>query len=167
MLFRNHSRHKNSWLCISFLCLHYKNRLFLSLMIVRHTFPLGVICLTSLHKYFNVFKDRFSRIYYIITIYIDITLCPTYHCKLSWPIVVEEDLKVPFSIATTPRCREGHYSFLWSALLTLNPYLKMLSVKQGGSTIFWVFGMTWPWIEPWSSGEHSNHYTSRLVYLSL
>ena len=26
---------------------------------------------------------------------------------------VEGDQKAPFSIATTPRCWEGHYSFLW------------------------------------------------------
>ena len=27
--------------------------------------------------------------------------------------VVEGDQKAPFSIATTPRCREGRYSFPW------------------------------------------------------
>ena len=32
-------------------------------------------------------------------------------------IVVEEDQKAPFSIATTPRCRGGHYPFPWFALL--------------------------------------------------
>ena len=31
--------------------------------------------------------------------------------------VVEGDLKTPFSIATTPRCREGRYSFPWIAPL--------------------------------------------------
>ena len=31
--------------------------------------------------------------------------------------VVEGDQKVPFSIATTPRCRGGHYSFPWIAPL--------------------------------------------------
>ena len=31
--------------------------------------------------------------------------------------VVESDQKAPFSIATTPRCREGCYSFLWIASL--------------------------------------------------
>ena len=29
--------------------------------------------------------------------------------------VVDGDLKVPFSIATTPSCRGGHYSFPWIA----------------------------------------------------
>ncbi len=31
--------------------------------------------------------------------------------------VVEGDQKAPFSIATTPRCRGGHYSFIWIAPL--------------------------------------------------
>ena len=31
--------------------------------------------------------------------------------------VVEGDQKAPFSIASTPRCRGGHYSFPWIALL--------------------------------------------------
>ena len=31
--------------------------------------------------------------------------------------VVEGDPKVPFSIATTPRRKEGHYSFPWIAPL--------------------------------------------------
>ena len=36
------------------------------------------------------------------------------------------------SIATTLKCRRGCYSFRWIAPLTLDPYLIMLSVKQGG-----------------------------------
>ena len=31
--------------------------------------------------------------------------------------VVEGNRKAPFSIATTPRCREGRYSFPWIAPL--------------------------------------------------
>ena len=31
--------------------------------------------------------------------------------------VVEGDPKAPFSIATTPRCKGGHYSFPWIAPL--------------------------------------------------
>ena len=30
---------------------------------------------------------------------------------------VESDTRAPFSIATTPRCRGGRYSFLWMAPL--------------------------------------------------
>ena len=37
--------------------------------------------------------------------------------KVKLATVVECDLKVPFSIATTPRCRGGCYSILWIAPL--------------------------------------------------
>ena len=46
--------------------------------------------------------------------------------------VVESELKAPFSIATTPRCRGGSYSFPWIAPLYLDTYLIMQSVNQGG-----------------------------------
>ena len=46
--------------------------------------------------------------------------------------IVNGDPKAPFSIATTPRCRGRHYSFHWTTPLTLDPYLIILSVKQGG-----------------------------------
>ena len=39
----------------------------------------------------------------------------TYISKLA--TVVEGDEKIPFSIATTPRCRGGRYSFPWIAPL--------------------------------------------------
>ncbi len=46
--------------------------------------------------------------------------------------IVEGNPKSPFSIATTPMCRGGRYSFPGLLYLTLDPYLIMLSVKQGG-----------------------------------
>ena len=46
--------------------------------------------------------------------------------------VVESYPEAPFSIATTPRCRGGRYSFPGILHFTLDPYLIMLSVKQGG-----------------------------------
>ena len=46
--------------------------------------------------------------------------------------LVEGNPKAPFSIATTPRCRGGRYSFPGLLYFTLDPYLIMLSVKQGG-----------------------------------
>ena len=53
-------------------------------------------------------------------------------CIYNLVTVVKGDPKAPFSLAATPRCRKRHYSFPWSAPLTLDPYLIMLSVKQGG-----------------------------------
>ena len=44
--------------------------------------------------------------------------------------VVESDPKAPFSKATTPRCREGRYSF--PRIAPLYRYLVMLSVKESG-----------------------------------
>ena len=46
--------------------------------------------------------------------------------------LVEGDPKAPFSIATTLRCREGATPFPVFIHFTLNPYLIMLTVKQGG-----------------------------------
>ena len=64
--------------------------------------------------------------------------------------VFKGDQKAPFSLATALRCREGCYSFLVLFHFTLDPYFIMLSVNKGASrTIFWVFSMTRPGIEPW------------------
>ena len=49
---------------------------------------------------------------------------------ISWPILIEDDPKAPFSIATTLRCYGRRYFSPWIAPLTLDPYLKT-SVKQG------------------------------------
>ena len=54
--------------------------------------------------------------------------CKIISSKESWSIVVDQ--KAPFSIATTPMCRGGPYSFPWIAPLTLDPYFLMPSVKQ-------------------------------------
>ena len=74
--------------------------------------------------------------------------------------IVEGDPKAPFSIATTPRCRGGRYSFPWIAPLYpwSLPYNAVLS-KVASSTIFWVFGMTQTGIEPRSPGSLANNLT--------
>ena len=57
--------------------------------------------------------------------------------------------KGSFSIATTPRSWEGCYYFLWIAPLTLDPYLIILQVKQGGLMYHCLsLFMTRPEIEP-------------------
>ena len=45
-----------------------------------------------------------------------------------------KQFKALFSIATSPRCCGGHYSFLWIIPLTTNLYLIILSVQQEGIT---------------------------------
>ena len=52
--------------------------------------------------------------------------------KVKLATIVEGNPKAPFSIATTPRCRGGRYSFPGWLYFTLDPHLIMLSVKQGG-----------------------------------
>ena len=76
--------------------------------------------------------------------------CVPYRERVKLAILVEGELKSPFSIATTPRCRRGLH-------FTLDPYLIMLSTKQGGIKYhFWVFGMTQPRIEPRSPRPLAN-----------
>ena len=85
--------------------------------------------------------------------------------KIKLATVVEGDPKAPFSIATTPRCRGGGNT-PFSGLLhfTLDPYLIMLSVKQGSIKYhflsFW-YDSTWDWTQvSWVIGEFSNHYSN-------
>ena len=85
---------------------------------------------------------------YILYIYIYIYIC--------WPTVVKGDPNAPFSIAPTLRCRGGHYSFPWFTLLTLDPYLITLSLKQGGIK---YHVLSRPRIEPRSPGPLANTLT--------
>ena len=64
-------------------------------------------------------------------------------------IVVKGDQKAPFSIATTPNCWEGHYSFPWIALLYpwSVPYNAECLARRYQVSFFWVFGMARPGIE--------------------
>ena len=85
-----------------------------------------------------------------------------YICKLKLATIVEGNPKAPFSIATTPRCRGGRYSFPGLLYFTLDPYLIMLSVKQGG--IKYHFLSLWydsTGIEPRSPGPLANTLTAR------
>ena len=71
--------------------------------------------------------------------------------------IFEGNPKAPFSIATTPRCRGGCYSFPGLLYFTLDPYLIMLSVKQGGIKYHFLS----LWIEPRSPGPLANTLTAR------
>ena len=67
---------------------------------------------------------------------------------LRWLTVVEGDLRTPFSIATTQRCKEEHYSFPCIAPLILDPYFIMLTVNQGGIKYHFLsllYNSTWDW----------------------
>ena len=81
--------------------------------------------------------------------------------KVKLATIVEGNPKAPFSIATTPRCRGGRYSFPGLPYFTLDPYLIMLSVKQGGIKYHFLslwYDSTWDWTQfSQAIGEHSNH----------
>ena len=72
--------------------------------------------------------------------------------------IVKGNQKAPFSIATKPRCRGGATPFPGLLHFTLDTYLILPSVKQGGikNHFFKVFSMTWPGIEPRSPGPLAN-----------
>ena len=70
--------------------------------------------------------------------------------KVKLTTIVEGNPKAPFLIATTPRCRGGCYSFPGLLYFTLDPYLIMLSVKQGGIKNHFLslwYDATWDWTQ--------------------
>ena len=73
----------------------------------------------------------------------------------------EGDPEASDSIATTLRYREGRYSFFPKiAHCTLDPYLKVVSAKQGGIKYYW-YDSTWDWtLVSRTIGEHSTQWTN-------
>ena len=121
---------------------------------------------------------------------------------IKWMTLVKGDLKAPFLIATTLRCRRGCYFFPWklvtlvegdpkahfSKLLhwgvgegatsspellhfTLDSYLVMLSVKQGGIKNYFLslwYDSTWDWTSvSWTIDEHYLNYVQIYKYLFI
>ena len=77
--------------------------------------------------------------------------------------LVEGDPKAPFSIATTPRCRRRalFLSLDCSTLPLIRTLYCWVLSKDVSSTIFKVFGMTRPGIEPRSPGPLVNTLPTR------
>ena len=77
-------------------------------------------------------------------------VCTTKSYIFSCLTVIEVDPNAPFSIATTPRCRRGCYylSLDCSTLPLIRTLYCWVLSKVVSSTIFKVFGMTRPGIEP-------------------
>ena len=112
-------------------------------------------------------ENDITVIYIYIYIYICVCVCVCVwietklpHRSKKWATIVEGNPKAPFSIATTPRCRGGRYSFPGLLYFTLDPYLIMLSVKQGGIKYHFLslwYDSTWDWTQVSRAiGEHSN-----------
>ena len=79
--------------------------------------------------------------------------------------IVEGDSKALFSIATTLIYRRGRYSFPGLLHFTLDTYLIMLSVKQGGIKYHFFldlwYNSTWDWTPVSRTiGEHSTQCTA-------
>ena len=87
--------------------------------------------------------------------------------KVKLATIVEGNPKAPFSIATTPRCRGGRYSFPGLLYFTLDPYIIMLSVKQGGIKYHFLslwHDSTWDWTQVSRAiGEHSNRLANLYI----
>ena len=82
--------------------------------------------------------------------------------------VIEGDSKASFSIATTPRCKSEWCSFPLIAQISLDPYLIMLGVQEGGIKYhLWVFGMTRPGIEPRSPEPLANTHYANGLYIYI
>ena len=73
-------------------------------------------------------------------------------------------------IATTPRCKGGHYSFPWIALL-YSWYVPYNAVKQGGIKYLFFslwYDSTWDWIlVSRGIGEHSTHLANGPLYIYI
>ena len=108
----------------------------------------------------NRIHSRSDQCIYIYIYIYEVVSCLT---------VVEGHPKASYSIVTTLRCRGGCYSFPWIASLTLDPYLIMLSVKQGGIKYHFL-SLWYDSTLDWNSisrtiGEHSNHYCNTYMYI--
>ena len=114
---------------------HHHHQFFMLIIII-----INFLCLSLSLLYFFFFW----KIWSLLMIGKSILISPLYMTKkldVELPnlqhisklaTVVEDEPKAPYSIATTPRCRWGPYSFPGLFHFTLDPYLIMLSVKQGG-----------------------------------
>ena len=84
--------------------------------------------------------------------------------------VVKGNLKAPFSIATTPRCR-GRVLLFSPGLLhfIFDAYLIMLSVKQGVIKYLFLnlwYDLTWDWIPVSQAiGEHCIHTHKEYIFI--
>ena len=87
-----------------------------------HIIIIIIITIIIYLKLFNflhiIFIINYLSLYnYLHMIIISICYLKLYCKKVKLVIVVEGDLKAPFSIATTSSCRGGRYSFPWIAPL--------------------------------------------------
>ena len=97
--------------------------------------------------------------------------------KVKLTTVVGGNPKVSFSIATTPRCRGGRYSFPWITLLTLDPYLMMLRCQARKYKVPFFKSLVWldlvlnpglpgPWRTFYPFDNSQKKYISDFIWLT-
>ena len=131
-----------------FTSIHISINIWVFFVIVPLSYPLFIkfmFCDTSSHLFFKVFfSSRFFSNYLSLIDLENLRLSVSFFRFIifstllprgSWSkyfesslTAVECDKEAPFLIATTPRCREGLYFFLWTTPFSCYPYLIMLSV---------------------------------------
>ena len=131
---------------------------------VCHAFPAinHVVCY---RRSGCVYKLKIQNTSWQILLYAQIQPVIYIYIYISWLIIVEGDPNVLFSIATTSRCRGGHYSFLWIAPLPLGPCRIILNVNQRGIKNYFLslrYDSTWDWTKlSRNIGEHSTHFINK------
>ena len=130
------------------------------------SFCLSVLLSLSLSLSLYIYIYIYILIYMSVYLYIYIYIYTW--SKVELATVVKGDLKGPFSIATTPRCKGGRYSFPGLFHFTLDLYLIMLSVKQGSIEYHFLslwYDATRDWTQVSRAiGEHSNHHANVLNF---
>ena len=106
-----------------------------------HLFIVNVLYLLCHNSIMLISCQNLSYFHFFYFLYI--------YIYISWPTVVEGNSKAPFSIATTPRCKEGCYFFPWISIYSSPvPHNAALS-KKVLSTIF--ESLVWLDLE-WNTG---------------
>ena len=81
--------------------------------------------------------------------------------KVMLKTVVEGDLKAPFLIATTPRCRRWRYSLPWIVPLYLWSVPKQGGIKYHFLSLLYDSNWNWTYVST-AISEHSNYYANVL-----
>ena len=129
-------------------------------MLLISSYRIVATCLILLIKQ-SPFKAHLAL---FLQLHLSIQLsCFSFKSKVKLATLIKGDLKAPFSIATTPTCKGGRYSFPWIVQLTLDHYLILLSVKLGGIKYhilsLWSDSTCTHWTQvAWAIGKHSWNY---------
>ena len=86
-------------------------------------------------------------------------------CQVKLVTVVKGDLKAPFSLATTVRCKEGHCSFLW--IVPLYPWCIPYNAECWARSYQVSFFLSLWYDLTWAIDKHSTHSVNDFKNLSF